>query len=31
MPDNDGENVQAWHECGIDNVLWEVHAYEIES
>jgi hypothetical protein len=33
MQDNDGENVQAWHECGLDDgLLWEIHAYdEIES
>jgi hypothetical protein len=28
----DGENVQAWLECGVDDGLWrEIHAYEIES
>jgi hypothetical protein len=31
MQDNDGENVQAWHECGQDDGLWEIAAYEIES
>jgi hypothetical protein len=31
MEDNDGDNVQAWHECGLDDGLWEIHACEIES
>jgi hypothetical protein len=31
MQDNDEENVQAWHEGGLDGGLWEIHAYEIES
>jgi hypothetical protein len=31
MHDNDGENAQAWHECGLDDGLWEIHVCEIES
>jgi hypothetical protein len=31
MHDNDGESVQAWHECGLDDMLSEIHVYEIES
>jgi hypothetical protein len=31
MHDNDGETVQLWHECGLDDGMWEIHAYEIES
>jgi hypothetical protein len=31
MHDNAGENVQAWHEYGQADGLWEVHEYEIKS
>jgi hypothetical protein len=31
MHDNDGDKIQAWHDCGQDDELWETHAYEVES
>jgi hypothetical protein len=31
MQDNDVENLKVWHECGPNDGLWDIHAYEIES